>query len=73
MNCAERRVAVCGTQAEVPRRFRVCRAVVDNWVKSGYAPSCWAMEVKHRADGKIAAVEILNEANARKPIERSRP
>ena len=44
MNCAERLVAIFGSQAEVSRRFRVDRALVSNWVKSGYVPSRWAME-----------------------------
>src|SRR5215468_4930635 len=68
MNCAERLVTLFGSQAEVARRFRVDRAVVNNWVKSGYVPSRWAVEVEHLTDGAIAAVEVLNEANARKPI-----
>jgi alanine-glyoxylate transaminase/serine-glyoxylate transaminase/serine-pyruvate transaminase len=61
-------VTVFGSQAEVARRFRVDRAVVNNWVKSGYVPSRWAMEVERLTEGAIAAVEVLNEANARKPI-----
>jgi alanine-glyoxylate transaminase/serine-glyoxylate transaminase/serine-pyruvate transaminase len=68
MNCADRLVAIFGSQAEVARRFRVDRAVVNNWVKSGYVPSRWAVEVEHVTEGKIAAVEVLNDANARKPI-----
>ena len=68
MNCAERLVDIFGSQAEVARRFRTDRAVVNNWMKSGYVPSRWAMEVERLTDGKIAAVEVLNEANARKPI-----
>src|SRR4029453_14905997 len=68
MNCAERLVAVFGSQAEVSRRFRVDRAVVSNWVKSGYVPSRWAVEVERLTDGAIPAVEVLTEANARKPI-----
>ena len=68
MNCAERLVAIFGSQAEVARHFRIDRALVSNWVKSGYVPSRWAMEVEHATDGKILATEILNEANARKPI-----
>jgi len=68
MNCADRLVRLFGTQAEVARRFRVDRAVVNNWVKSGYVPSRWAMEVDHFTDGAIPAVDVLNEANARKPI-----
>jgi DNA-binding transcriptional regulator YdaS (Cro superfamily) len=47
MNCAERLVALFGSQAEVARRFRLDRAVVNNWVKSGYVPARWAMEVEH--------------------------
>ncbi len=68
MNCADRLVAVFGSQAEVSRRFRVDRAVVSNWVKSGYVPSRWAVEVERLTDGAILAVEVLTEANARKPI-----
>jgi len=68
MNCAERLVTLFGSQAEVSRRFRVDRAVVSNWVKSGYVPSRWAMEVERLTEGGIAAAEVLNEANARKPI-----
>jgi len=68
MNCAERLVAIFGSQAEVARHFRIDRALVSNWVKSGYVPSRWAMEVEHATDGKILATEILNEANARRPI-----
>jgi DNA-binding transcriptional regulator YdaS (Cro superfamily) len=74
MNCAERLVTLFGSQAEVARRFRVDRAVVNNWVKSGYVPARWAMEVEHVTDGQVSAVEILNEANTRKPVRvKSRP
>src|SRR5215471_650354 len=74
MNCADRLVALFGTQAEVARQFRLDRAVVNNWVKSGYVPARWAMEVERATGGKIPAVQVLNEANARKPIRlKSRP
>jgi alanine-glyoxylate transaminase/serine-glyoxylate transaminase/serine-pyruvate transaminase len=74
MNCAERLVSIFGSQAEVARRFRLDRAVVNNWVKSGYVPARWAMEVEHVTGGEVTAVEILNEANARKPVRvKSRP
>jgi alanine-glyoxylate transaminase/serine-glyoxylate transaminase/serine-pyruvate transaminase len=74
MNCAERLVSIFGSQAEVARRFRLDRAVVNNWVKSGYVPARWAMEVEHATEGRVAAVEVLNEANAKKPVRvKSRP
>jgi len=74
MNCAERLVVIFGSQAEVARRFRLDRAVVNNWVKSGYVPARWAMEVEHVTGGQIPAVEILSEANVRKPVRlKSRP
>jgi alanine-glyoxylate transaminase/serine-glyoxylate transaminase/serine-pyruvate transaminase len=74
MSCAERLVALFGSQAEVARRFRLDRAVVNNWVKSGYVPARWAMEVEHVTAGEIAAIEVLNEANARRPMRvKSRP
>src|SRR3990172_8167427 len=74
MNCADRRVAMFGSQAEVARRFRLDLAVVNNWVKSGYVPARWAMEVENATQGQIAAVEVLNEATARKTLRmKSRP
>jgi hypothetical protein len=69
MNCAERLVALFGSQAEVARRFRIDRAVVSNWVKTGYVPSRWAVEVEQATAGQISAVEVLSEANACKPIK----
>lgn len=68
MNCADRLVALFGSQAEVARRLKLDRAVVNNWVKSGYVPSRWAMEIERLSEGQITAVEVLNEANTRKPI-----
>src|SRR3970282_204804 len=74
MNCAERLVALFGSEAEVARRLRLDRAVVSNWVKSGYVRARWAMKVEALSTGSISAVEVLNEANARKPIRlKSRP
>ncbi|MGH8661851.1 MAG: aminotransferase class V-fold PLP-dependent enzyme, partial [Burkholderiales bacterium] len=74
MNCAERLVALFGTQAEVARRLRLDRAVVSNWVKSGYVPARWATEVEAMTSGQISALDILNEATARKPLRlKSRP
>ena len=68
MNCAERLVALYGSQAEVARRLRLDRAVVNNWIKFGYVPARWAMEVEALTSGDISAVEVLNEAGARKPL-----
>jgi alanine-glyoxylate transaminase/serine-glyoxylate transaminase/serine-pyruvate transaminase len=68
MNCAERLVTQFGSQAEVARRLKLDRAVVSHWVKSGYIPSRWAVEIEHLTEGAIQAVEVLSEANARKPI-----
>ena len=74
MNCAERLVTLFGSQAEVARRLQLDRAVVNNWVKSGYVPSRWAMEIERVSGGRIAAVDILNEAAAKKPVRvKSRP
>src|SRR2546427_4441762 len=74
MNCATRLVEIFGSQADVARAFRLDRAVVNNWVKSGYVPVRWAMEVEHVTGGRIAAVEVLNEASAKKPVKvKSRP
>ena len=74
MNCADRLVALFGSQAEVARQFRLDRAVVNNWVKSGYVPARWAMEVERATNGQIPAVDILDEATTRKPLRmKSRP
>jgi len=74
MNCAERLVSIFGSQAEVARRLHLDRAVVNNWVKSGYVPSRWAMEIEHATGGRIAAIEVLNEAASKKPVRvKSRP
>ena len=62
MNCAERLVELFGSQAEVARRFSLDRAVVNNWVKSGYVPARWAMEVEQVTNGEVTAAEILNDA-----------
>src|SRR4030081_3026670 len=69
MNCAARLVEIFGSQADVARAFRLDRAVVNNWVKSGYVPARGAMEVEHVTEGKIAAVEVLNEAHAKEPVK----
>ena len=74
MNCAERLVSIFGSQAEVARTLRLDRALVSHWVKSGYVPARWAMEIEHATDGRILANEVLNEANAKKPVRlKSRP
>jgi alanine-glyoxylate transaminase/serine-glyoxylate transaminase/serine-pyruvate transaminase len=74
MNCAERLVEIFGSQAEVARRFSLDRAVVNNWVKSGYVPARWAMEVEQVTGGEVTAADVLNEATERKPIRlKSRP
>jgi len=68
MNCAERLVEHFGTQAEVARRLKLDRAVISNWVKAGYVPARWAMEIEAVTGGRIEALEVLNEANHRRPI-----
>jgi alanine-glyoxylate transaminase/serine-glyoxylate transaminase/serine-pyruvate transaminase len=74
MDCADRLVKLFGSQAEVARRLGVDRAVVSNWIKAGYVPARWAMEVEQVTGGEIGAVEVLNEATARKPLKlKSRP
>ena len=74
MNCAERLVELFGSQAEVARRFSLDRAVVNNWLKSGYVPARWAMEVEQVSGGEVTAADVLNEATACKPIRlKSRP
>ena len=74
MNCAERLVEIFGSQADVARAFQLDRAVVNNWVKTGYVPARWAMEVEQLTGGRIPAVDVLNDAAARKPVRvKSRP
>ncbi|HZQ72604.1 MAG TPA: aminotransferase class V-fold PLP-dependent enzyme [Burkholderiales bacterium] len=74
MNCAVRLVQIFGSQAEVARAFQLDRAVVSHWVKCGYVPARWATEVERVTNGGISAVEVLNEASAKKPVKvKSRP
>jgi alanine-glyoxylate transaminase/serine-glyoxylate transaminase/serine-pyruvate transaminase len=68
MNCVARLVALYGSQAEVARRMKLDRAVVSHWVKSGYIPSRWAVEVERLTEGRISATEVLEETYAAKPI-----
>ena len=74
MDCAQRLVEVFGSQAGVARAFQLDRAVVNNWIKSGYVPARWAAEVERVTQGRISALEILNEASAKRPVRvKSRP
>src|SRR5258708_7757575 len=74
MNCAEQLVEIFGSQADVARAFQLDRAVVHNWVKTGYVPARWAGEVERITQGRINALEIINEASAKNPVRvKSRP
>src|SRR5579864_1179634 len=66
-NCVERLVAIFGSQAEVARAMRLDRAVVNNWMKAGYVPARWAIEVERLSGGRIGADEILQEAVRARP------
>jgi len=67
-------VQLFGSQAAVARAFQVDRAVVNHWVKMGYVPARWATEVERITEGRIAAVDIVDEASAKKPVRvKSRP
>src|SRR5215510_8623176 len=74
MNCAARLVEMFGSQADVARAFQLDRAVVHNWVKIGYVPARWAGEVERLTQGRISALEIINEASIKNPVRvKSRP
>ena len=74
MNCAERLVEMFGSQADVARAFQLDRAVVHNWVKTGYVPARWAGEVERVTQGRISALDVINEASAKNPVRvKSRP
>src|SRR5260221_263358 len=74
MNCAEQLVEIFGSQADVARAFQLDRAVVHNWVKTGYVPARWAGEVERITQGRINALDIINEASAKNPVRvKSRP
>jgi alanine-glyoxylate transaminase/serine-glyoxylate transaminase/serine-pyruvate transaminase len=68
MNCAERLVEMFGSQADVARAFHLDRAVVHNWMKIGYVPARWAGEVERVTDGRISALDVINEASAKNPV-----
>ena len=74
MNCAERLVEIFGSQADVARAFQLDRAVVHNWVKTGYVPMRWAGEVERVTQGRINSADIVNEASMKNPVRvKSRP
>src|SRR5918911_3509919 len=74
MNCAEHLVEIFGSQADVARAFHLDRAVVHNWVKTGYVPARWAGEIERVTQGRISALEVINEASAKNPVRvKSRP
>ena len=74
MNCAERLVEIFGSQADVARAFQLDRAVVHHWIKMEYVPARWAGEVERITQGRISALEIINEASAKNPVRvKSRP
>ncbi len=72
--CAARLVELFGSQAEVARAFQLDRAVVHNWVKTGYVPARWAGEVERVTQGRVRAEEVVFEASAKNPVRvKSRP
>jgi len=74
MNCASRLVELFGSQADVARAFQLDRAVVHNWVKTGYVPARWAGEVERITQGRIRSEDVINEASAKNPVRvKSRP
>ena len=73
MNCAAKLVDIYGSQAEVARAFQLDRAVVHNWVKTGYVPARWAGEVERITGGQISAVEIVNETAHTMDLLQHRP
>ncbi|MGQ0510095.1 MAG: aminotransferase class V-fold PLP-dependent enzyme [Betaproteobacteria bacterium] len=73
-NCATRLVELFGSQADVARAFQLDRAVVHNWVKTGYVPARWAGEVERVTQGRINSAEVINEASTKNPVRvKSRP
>jgi alanine-glyoxylate transaminase/serine-glyoxylate transaminase/serine-pyruvate transaminase len=67
--CAARLVTHFGSQAEAARRLKLDRAVVSHWVKSGFIPARWAMEVEIVTEGAVPALHILEEATLRRPVK----
>ena len=74
MNCVEKLVELFGSQADVARAFQLDRAVVHHWIKMAYVPARWAGEVERITQGRISALEVINEASAKNPVRvKSRP
>ena len=48
--------------------------MIHNWVKAGYVPARWAAEVERVTQGRISALEIIDEASLKNPVRvKSRP
>jgi len=74
VNCAEHLVEIFGSQADVARAFQLDRAVVHHWIKMEYIPARWAGEVERITEGRIHAVDVINEASVKNPVRvKSRP
>jgi len=74
VNCVEKLVEMFGSQADVARAFQLDRAVVHHWIKMAYVPARWAGEVERITQGRISALEVINEASAKNPVRvKSRP
>src|SRR5437660_12598409 len=67
MNCVERLVEIFGSQADVARAFQLDRAVVHNWVKTGYVTARWAGEVERVTQGRISALAVRHEESTKNP------
>jgi hypothetical protein len=68
----ERKGNVVSTEGA--RAFQLDRAVVHNWVKTGYIPARWAGEVERVTQGRISALEVIHEASVKNPVRvKSRP
>src|SRR5260221_3243541 len=73
MDCASRLVELFGSQAEVARAFQLDRAVVHNWVKTGYVPARWAGEVERVTQGRIRSEDVITEASAKNRVRGKPP
>lgn len=51
------------TRAEFGRQIGETRQVVNYWCQIGYVPPAHALKVSNATAGKVAVMELLNEAN----------
>lgn len=56
-----------GGVSKVARSLDLDSRMVGNWFVNGYVPATWALHVERKTDGKVSAMDVLREYEAKAP------